>query len=601
MANTVVSLVDLDFNKFKESLKTYAREQSLFKDYDFDGSNFSVLTDILGYNTYHNAFYLNMLFSEMFLDSAQLRNSVASHTKDLNYLPRSFRSAKATVDIEIQTDGTVSSVTIPKNQPFSTRVDSKTYQFVTAETTVVTNNEGGTFTAYGVEIYEGSYILDTFYTNYSIERQRYVLSDPTIDTTSLTVVVSDDDGATTYKYATSLLGVQATDPVFFLQAAESDRYEIVFGNGIIGKKPKNGSTIYAEYRVCSGELPNGAFEFSSDRNIGSWGGVTITTNRDSSGLVIRAAGGAIHESLDDIRFNAPRHYQTQERAVTVNDYIIMLKQKYPEINAITVYGGEVASPPQYGKVFIVVDLFGFDGIPDYKKEEYKLWLHDKIPVTIETVFVDPTFTFARMDVTVRYNQNKTDLTYTDISTRVRNTILNYSATNLNAFSSTLRFSKLLGAIDDSHASILSSYSTFLPYKKIVPTEVAKNYTLEFFMPLKTTLPSLSGVHSAKKEKVISSTAFVYNGKTCTLEDDNSGNIRIVYSTDSDTVSTVTKIGTVDYATGKIILSSFSASSFTGTALKIYVNPESNDVSFGRTDYFEIKDEDISINVIGIRE
>lgn len=601
-SNTVLNLIDLDFDAYKKAFKSYAREQALFKDYDFDASNMSVLSDLLAYNTFQSSFYLNMLFSEMFLDSAQLRNSIASHAKDLNYVPRSFRSSKIVVDIAIQTDGTVSTVTIPKNQPFSTRVDSRSFQFVTDKNIVITDKVGDVFTAYGVELFEGNYIVDTFYMNYSIERQRFVLSDPTIDTTSLTVVVSDDDGASTYTLSNSLLGVTEDSKVFFLQAAEGDKYEIVFGNGVVGKRPKNGATIYAEYRVCSGELPNGANEFTSDRNIGLFGDVTVTTTLDSDGKVIRAAGGAIHESLDDVRFNAPRHYQTQERAITINDYEILLKQQYPEINAITAYGGEEENPPQYGKVFIAVDLFGFDGIPDYKKNQFSIWLKNKMPITTEPVFIDPTFTFAKMDVNVVYNQNTTDLAAADISARVLNTIVNYSAANLNKFRSTFRFSKLLTAMDDTHPSIVSSYSTFNPYKKIVPVpNISNDYQLKFFMPLKNDLPKLDTIHPINQEKVVSSTVFTFEGKPCQIEDDNAGTLRVVFSNRNDTQSSVINIGSVNYDTGELRIANFYVSAFVGDAIKIYVTPRSNDVSFGRSDYFEIKAEDITMNVSGVRE
>lgn len=601
-ANTVLNLIDLDFDAYKKAFKSYAREQSLFKDYDFDASNINVLSDLLAYNTFQNSFYLNMLFSEMFLDSAQLRNSIASHAKDLNYVPRSFRSSKIVVDISVQTDGTVSTVTIPKNQPFSTRVDSRSFQFVTDKNIVITDKVDNLFTAFGVELFEGNYIVDTFYMNYATERQRFVLSDPTMDTTSLTVVVSDDDGASTYALSTSLLGVTEDSKVFFLQAAEGDKYEIVFGNGVVGKRPKNGATIYAEYRTCSGELPNGAFELTSDRNIGLFGDVTVTATRDTSGNIIRAAGGAVHESLDEVRFNAPRHYQTQERAITINDYEILLKQQYPEINAITAYGGEEESPPQYGKVFIAVDLFGFDGIPDYKKNQFSLWLRNKMPLTIEPVFIDPTFTFARMNVNVVYNQNSTDLAQQDISTRVLNTIVNYSATNLNKFRSTFRFSKLLTAIDDTHPSIVSSYSTFEPYKKITPQlNSPKDYQLQFFMPLKNDLPKLEAIHPINQEKVVSSTVFTFEGKACQIEDDNAGTLRIVFSNQNDTQSVVQNIGTVNYDTGELQLTNFYVSAFVGNAIKIYVTPRSNDVSFGRSDYFEIKEEDVIVTVSGVRE
>lgn len=602
MANTVINLINLDFNKFKESLRAYAKEQPLFKDYDFDGSNMSVLNDLLAYNTYQNSFYLNMLFSEMFLDSAQLRNSVASHTKDLNYVPRSFRSARIPVDIAVDTGSTaLTSVTIPKNQPFSTRVNERTFQFVTAENIVITSGNEGVFIANDVDLFEGNYIVDTFYANYAIERQRFVLSDPTIDTTSLTVVVADEVSATTYRYASSFLDLGPDDAVFFLQASENDRYEIVFGNDIIGKRPRNGSSIYAEYRTCNGELPNGALELISDRSIASYGNVTVRNTFDSEGNVIRASGGAVHESLDDIKFNAPRHYQTQERAITANDYKILLKKQFPEINALAVYGGETLNPPQYGRVFVAVDLFGFDGIPDYKKEEFRKWLLKRMPITVEPIFIDPTFTWGALDVTVRYNQNKTDLTEADISARVLSTISEYSANEFNDFDVTVRFSNLVTAIDKTHPSILSNESDFKLYKILKPTiNVDKNYTLDFSFAFKNTLPKLLPVHGAATEKTVSSTNFTYGGKLCRLEDDNNGVLRIVTSTANRTVSVVKNIGRVNYAKGLITISNFSVSGYTGEGIKVYARPKSNDVDFALSDYFEIKTEDVNVNVIGTR-
>ena len=601
MANTVINLVDLDFNKFKDTLKSYAREQKLFKDYDFDGSNMSVINDILAYNTYHNAFYLNMLFSEMFLDSAQLRNSIASHVKDLNYVPRSFRSAKAIVDINITPIATTTVVTIPKNQPFSTRVNSQTFQFVTAENIVVTNQNQGIFTATDVEIYEGTYLVDTFYANYAIERQRFVLSNPTVDTSSLTVVVSDDGGATTYTLATSFLGLDANSKVFFLQAAENDKYEISFGNGVIGTRPKNGSTIYVEYRICNGELPNGAFEFTNDRNIGDTGAVTISAVRDSEGNVIRASGGSVHESLDDIRFNAPKHYQTKERAITVNDYKILLKKQFPEINALAVYGGETLSSPQYGRVFIACDLFGFDGIPSFKKDEFSKWLRNKMPISVEPIFIDPEFTFGRLDMVVRYDQNRTDLTAADIETRVLDRVVTYSKNNFNDFNVSVRFSKLLTDVDSTHPSILSTEASFKVYKNIKPkTGVSTNYELDFSSKLKDTYSILGRVHAIDDEKVLSSTAFTFDGKRCYLEDDNDGKVRIVSQTSGKTYSFVREIGSIDYEAGIVSISSFEVSSYEGDNIKIYVTPRSNDVEFELGDYFEIKSEDINIEVIGIR-
>lgn len=603
MANTVINLINLDFNKFKESLRAYAKEQPLFKDYDFDGSNMSVLNDMLAYNTYQNSFYLNMLFSEMFLDSAQLRNSVASHTKDLNYVPRSFRSARIPVDIAIDTGNTaLTSVTIPKNQPFSTRVNERTFQFVTAENIVITSGNEGVFIASDVDLFEGSYIVDTFYANYAIDRQRFVLSDPTIDTTSLTVVVADEVSATTYRYASSFLDLGPDDTVFFLQAAENDRYEIVFGNDIIGKRPRNGSSIYAEYRTCNGELPNGALELISDRSIATYGNVTVRNTFDSEGNVIRASGGAVHESLDDIKFNAPRHYQTQERAITANDYKILLKKQFPEINALAVYGGETLNPPQYGRVFVAADLFGFDGIPEYKKNEFSKWLRNRMPITVESVFVDPTFTWGDVTLTVRYDQNKTDLTEADISTRVLNTIVQYSANKYNDFNVTVHFSKLVTEIDNTHPSILSTEAEFKLYKLLRPTlNIEKDYVVDFAFPLKNTLPKLNTVHAASAEKTVSSSNFTYNGRQCRLEDDNAGTLRIVTGTANKTTSVVKNIGKVDYDKGVVTILNFTTPAYSGAGIKLYVRPRTNDVDFAQSDYFEIKTEDVAITVVGTRK
>jgi hypothetical protein len=603
MANTVINLINLDFNKFKESLKTYAKEQALFKDYDFDGSNMSVLNDLLSYNTYQNSFYLNMLFSEMFLDSAQLRNSIASHTKDLNYVPTSFRSARIPVDIAIDTGNTaLTGVTIPKNQPFSTRVNERTFQFVTAENIVIPTGNEGVFIASGVDLFEGSYIVDTFYSNYALDRQRFVLSDPTIDTTSLTVVVADEISAKTYRLASSFLDLGSEDEVFFLQAAENDKYEIVFGNNIIGKRPKNGSSIYAEYRVCNGELPNGALELISDRSISTFGNVTVRNTYDSEGNFIRASGGAVHESLDDIKFNAPRHYQTQERAITANDYKVLLKKQFPEINALAVYGGESLSPPQYGRVFVAVDLFGFDGIPEYKKNEFSKWLKNRMPITVESVFIDPTFTWGDLNMTVRYDQNKTDLTESDISTRVLNTVQQYSANKFNDFNITVHFSKLMTEIDNTHPSILSTEAEFRLYKLFKPTlNIEKDYVLEFSLPLKNTLPKLSVVNSMSAEKTVSSSNFTYNGRQCRLEDDNAGTLRIVTNSSNKTMSVVKNIGKVDYDKGTIAILNFAIPSYSGNGIKLYVKPRSSEVDFALSDYFEVKTEDVNITIIGTRK
>ncbi len=245
MANSSINLVDLDFNALKASFKDYLASQSRFKDYNFEGSNISVLLDVLAYNTYLNSFYLNMVASEMFLDSAQLRDSVVSHAKELNYLPRSFVSSVANVNISITPSTAQSSVTIPAKTSFTSRLGSNTYTFTTKESVVINTSNSGVFYANSVLLYEGGYVTDSFVRNTSADNQRYILTNPNVDTSSLEVTVTEDGGSSVYTYtqAFSLLDIISTSQVFFVQACENEQYEIIFGNDFSGRSPRNGAVI----------------------------------------------------------------------------------------------------------------------------------------------------------------------------------------------------------------------------------------------------------------------------------------------------------------------------------------------------------------------
>ena len=282
MANTNLVLTGLDFEAVKTNLKNYLkRADSPFVDVDFEGSTINSLLDVLAYNTYQNSFYLNMVASEMFLDSAVLKDSVISHAKELNYLPRSFRSSEAVISFWVKPTSSVSSVVVPKGTSFSTKLGSNTYTFSVSENFVITANATGYLNANNVTVYEGLYTSDSFVYNSSDTDERFVLSNPTIDTRSLTVLVIENSGAnvTTFTRATSFLGHEANSNIYFLQPAENDQYEILFGDNIIGRKPLNGSTIIAEYRVCYGELPNGASVFYPDADVGSRGSSCAASGR----------------------------------------------------------------------------------------------------------------------------------------------------------------------------------------------------------------------------------------------------------------------------------------------------------------------------------
>ena len=390
MANTSIDLVGLDFQTIKTNLKTYLKNNTAFKDVDFEGSNINTLVDLLSYNTYLNSFYTNMVASEMFIDTAQLRDSVVSHAKSLNYTPRSFVSASAEIGLTVTPSSPTTNIVIPKGTTFTSRVGSNTYTFSTSSNEVINTSNNGVFTA-NVMLYEGTYIADSFTMNYSNTSQRFVISNPTIDTGSVSVTVIEDGGSTTLAYTKTetLIGLTSLTRAYFVEAAENQQYEVRFGDNVFGRKPRDGSVIVVEYRTSSGELPNGASTFLNDGNIDTHANVSITT-------ISSATGGAINETIESIRYNAPRNFQVQGRAVTATDYETILKANFGDIQSISAYGGEDLVPPQFGKVFISVDVQNADGTPANRIKTFGDFIKDKTPLTVDVVFVDPQFMYVKI-------------------------------------------------------------------------------------------------------------------------------------------------------------------------------------------------------------
>jgi len=594
-ANTSINLVNLDFTSLKESLKTYLKTQNTFKDYDFEGSNINVLLDVLSYNTYMNTFYLNMIGNEMFLDSAQLRESVISRAKELNYTPRSFKSARATVTLTIQTDGSVASVTMPKGTTFNARIGSNTFTFSTDENKVI-SGANSTFISDEIVIYEGQYVNDTFTVNNSDTSQRFILSNPTIDTASLTVTVIEDNGAEILSYlkATSLFDKQSNSQIFFVQGAENDKYEILFGDGVLGRKPKDNSIAVCEYRICKGELPNGAFKFTSDGAIQTFSNVAVTT-------VSAAAQGAIHESIESVKFNAPRYFTTQERAITAEDYRNLLLLNFPEINAVSVYGGEEAIPPVFGKVFIAIDLKNVDGVPNIRKQQYYNFIKPRSSLSIDPVFIDPDFMYVDMVSTVRYNLNTTALNSESLKQLILTAIQDYNGAFLDDFNTTLRYSNLIKTIDSVDRSILSNDTIIRPIRVVLPEiGIEKNYDIDFAQELENNFADLKKTHPSSYISTIESTNFVVQNKLVSLKDDGKGNITTITLDGTNNV-VVNIVGTVDYETGKIQLQKLNITQYIGSGIKIFARTKRKDISSLLRTILTIKDEDVHINIVSERE
>lgn len=591
-------LTTLDFNSVKENLKTYLKSQTLFQDYDFEASNINVLLDILAYNTNLNAFYLNMISNEMFLDTALQRDSIISHAKELNYLPRSFRSAVAKINISLQDNSTNATILIPRGTTFTGTSGNKNFTFSLPENVQAISTGVNTFTALNVDIYEGDYTADSYVSN-DLNQPRYIITNKTVDTNSIRVTVIEDNGETTISYnlKDSLFDIDAVDPVYFLQAAENDSYEILFGDGVIGRPPKNNSIVLIEYRKCNGELPNGIGTFTADDTIGS---ATVTGIKTIS----KASGGAIPESISSIKFNAPRSFTTQERVVTAADYSTLLKANFSEINDVLAYGGEEFDPPQFGRVIIAVDLKNTDELPATFINKYQEFIRPRTPLAISPVFVKPEYTYVSIETNVRYNINQTSLNIDDIRSLVLSEIQSYNADNLNGFDKTLRYSQLVTAIDNAQNAIVSNDTTVTATKFITYDTNRQNYTLDFAMALVDNFGAKSTIYSENIPSAVKSTSFEFEGVECFLEDDGVGNVNIVKydisQFDSRQHVYVATVGSVNYNTGVVIITDFAVSQIYGGYLKISVVPKDKDIAGQKRSILRVLDSDIRIGVTQVR-
>ena len=600
MANTTqiktsLDLVSLDFDTQKQSLVSFLKGQELFKDYDFTGSNFNVLLDILTYNTLKNAFFLNMNMSESFIDSAQLRDSILSHAKALNYTPRSAKSARATVKVDFEATSDNQPYVIQKGQSFSTIVKNSSYVFSIPETLIVSSSNN-TF-SFETDIYEGIYLKDTYVFTGTLDNERFRITNRNVDTSSITVTVYEDNSLNGERYTKTdtLLDLTDSSKVYFLQASEKGFYEIVFGDNITGYQPKLNSTIVIDYRVSSFDLPNGAKRFFL--NFDPTGVNAELANTPEVTTITNADGGTEPETNESIRYYAPRHFQMQQRTVIPSDYEIALKSAFPEINAVSAYGGEDADPPQYGSVFIAVDLREVDGFPDSKKDEYATFIRKRS--ALRPVFIDPQFTYFGVKTIVRYNINTTTSSRSTIKTLVADRIAQYNEEHLNDFGVTLRESQFASFIDGSDTSIISNITDVTLYKKLNPTlGKSSDYQLEFAVELENDGAPEDTSYAVTRKHSVFSDVFTLQGLKVAIEDDNEGTLRLVKIVE-DVKTVLYNIGTVDYTKGLVTINKLTIDSYTGSSFKIYVIPSDRDITIAKNTIGAIENDQVNITVEAI--
>ena len=562
-ANSAIRVTDLNFSQIKNNLKTFLRAKPEFTDYDFEGSGLSNLLDLLAYNTYQQSIYVNMVGNEMFLDSAQIRNNVVARAKMLGYTPTSARGAQATLRITVTPTSNLTSVTMASNTLFTATLDGIQYKFTNDVPYILLQSQN--YTSNTVIVKEGEPITQKFTVNTS-SAQRYVLNNNNIDTTSIKVRIqtsSANTSKTTFTQATNVVDVQANSSVYFIQENEDGKYELIFGDDVLGKAVDNGNIIITDYRVVNGSLTNGANNFVAPSSIGGQATFTVSVANNAS-------IGANAESTASIKFNAPKSFQRQNRAVIKNDYARTILAEAPDIEAVSVWGGEDNDPPIYGKVYIAAKPTGGNLLSDQRKAELVTLLQTKNVVTISPTFVDATYLYVVPSITVKYNVADTTLVAGQISDKVATAVVNFETASLTLFDKKFRESEFITSMVASDPSIIGANITYRMMKRFTPNQnVTTSYSVAFNN-------GISNPH-AGHYGAVGSTSFTFQNQTCFLDDDGNGILRIYYL-DSQNQKTYlnTSAGIVDYSSGLVVIKSVIITS--SSTIEVSVKPAVNDIN-----------------------
>ena len=582
-----LDISELDFENIKGSLKRFLSNQNEFKDYDFEGSSMAILLDLLAYNTHYLAYNANFVANEMFMDTAQLRSSVASLAKLVGYTPNSARAPIADLKLVIN-DGTGATITIPAGTKFSTAVDGLTYTFVSiADKTV--QPVDSIYTAQSLEIYEGTYVSYNYTFDSGDIDQRFLIPSDRADSTTIKVAVQNsasDTTSNTYTKATSITELDGTSKVFFLQEAEDGQFEIYFGDGVIGKSLDDGNIVNVSYVVTNKTEANGAQSFNLSGSISGFNDVTITVNSS-------AQGGGEPETLQSIKTNASNFYSAQDRAVTVEDYKSKVKQLYANTQSVSAWGGEDAETPFYGRVYISILPTSGSNLTDSTKDRIVTSLKKYSVASVTPVIIDPETTSIILHTAVKFDEAATPKTAETIKSDVITTITDYSSSALQKFDTVFRYSKLTGLIDDTDDSILSNITKVKLRKSFSPT---LGSSLKYSVNFSNALYNPHSGHNATDGGIVVSTGFKIDGDTTNiwyLDDDGAGNIRRYRADGSVRTYGNSTQGTIDYSTGLIEINSLNVSNIenvrgtASTVIEITVKPNSNDLVPIRNQILEV--------------
>lgn len=583
-----MNISELDFSQIKENLKDFLKGQNEFKDYNFDGSNMSVLLDILSYNTHYLSFHANMLANEMFLDSASIRQSVVSHAKTLGYVPKSSTAPVAIIDIQVNDILGLSSAVIPKGTQFSSIIDEEEYKFITNEE-YASNVIDGVLLFRDVKLYEGTKVSRRILVNTDDPLQRFLIDSPDVDIETITVTIQESQENTAsrvYNYINNVTNIDGNSEIYSLQEVENFKYEVYFGDDVFGKSLNDGNIVILDYIVTNKSKANGAFSFTLLDPIEGKTDVSIITTQT-------ALNGSERETVESIKFNAPINYSAQSRAVTSNDYIAIVKQIYPNIRTLNVWGGEDNDPPIFGKVFIAIKPI----VGELSLSE-KLFIADKIKqfnvasivaeiVDIESIYIHPTVEFT-------YDSKKTNLSALDIESLISENIKKFNQDTLIQFNSKFRYSQLLEIINNTEPSILSNDISIEISKDIVPLyendiKYEFTYNNELYHPYDGYNKADGGVIRTTSFKIKDNDNDLY------IDDDGNGNLRLYYLVGGSVRTYINEsFGFIDYPTGLVSITNVNIVEAPNDTIKIYAVPENNDVTPVRNQLLEIDTDSTQI-------
>jgi hypothetical protein len=585
--NNRIKVSDLDYNQIRENLKTFMKGQSEFSDYDFDGSALSVLIDVLAYNTHYNALYTNLAINEMYLDSASKRSSLVSIANNFGYTPRSVATSQAIVNL-VNTDiGSTDQLRyIPKWSSFSTSIDGKPYGFWTIEdyTSIRT---GTTYTFNNVKLYEGLPQTQLFVCTQSA--QKFTLPNENIDIDTITVTVqptSEQPDYEKYTRAEDVLQLTPDSKIYYIKELEDGTYQLYFGTNDLGKPLSIGNIITVQYLISNKDAANGASLFT-------YTGQTIAGTLSIS-TVATSYGGSDKESSDEIRSNVGQAFFDQNRTVTPSDYRAIIQREYPNVDSISVWGGEDNVPPVYGKVYIAVkptnSLYLTPTEKTFIKERI---LKPRNVVSVTPEFIDPSYVELEVNTTVYYNKNKTSRSADQLKVAVGEAITNYTNTNLKKFDGIFRMSKFQANIDAVDQSILSNITTFKAFIEVTPKyNIFGEYTLNFVNPI---------YNEGVPEEAFYTTGFYIDNTSTTynLDDDGNGNIRLITINSSTGAKAIVNpsIGSVNYDTGTIKISGLRITNLVEPNFYFIIKTSSYDVASVRNQIVDIPSSRVTVNVI----